>query len=228
MNFQQSFRDPKFAHLCRHFKFHKQVSRPFEKVRNIGQIVMLQQVASGRPLKDRKSLCVMNTHLYFHPDAPHIRTVHAAMLMEEAEAMCASYMQSTGSDNNNASADDDADYVSHPAMLFAGDLNSSPCTGVIEYLTNGELSEYHHEWKRSLEFYWYNSKAVFANDESTEVVQTRGNTRSKLISSANSVRTNVGTSFGPNIKHKSIFKSVLGDPSPELPVTNYTAGTLIL
>jgi 2',5'-phosphodiesterase len=35
------------------------------------------------------SLCVLNTHLFFHPRAPHIRTLHVAAALAEADSFIA-------------------------------------------------------------------------------------------------------------------------------------------
>ena len=47
------------------------------------------------------SLCVLNTHLFFHPRAPHIRTLHVAAALAEADSFMAevSRMNSSGGSN---------------------------------------------------------------------------------------------------------------------------------
>lgn len=62
-------------------------------------------------------LCVINTHLFFHPRAPHIRTLHTAALMERAEAMLKSLPAAS-------------DSGSRPSILFCGDLNSDLNEGI--------------------------------------------------------------------------------------------------
>ena len=47
------------------------------------------------------SLCVLNTHLFFHPRAPHVRTLHIAAALAEADSFMAevSRMNSSGGSN---------------------------------------------------------------------------------------------------------------------------------
>ncbi len=92
------------------------------------------------------SICVVNSHFFFHPRASHVRNIHTAAVMSEVEAFidvtlngaagCSDSQQPTV-----ATAAVTADPISHradepssgaseagssqrPAMLFCGDLNS--------------------------------------------------------------------------------------------------------
>lgn len=60
-------------------------------------------------------LCVVNTHLFFHPKASHIRTLHVAAMLAEAHAL----MQEAA-----------AQLGRPPALLFCGDLNSDKNDGL--------------------------------------------------------------------------------------------------
>jgi 2',5'-phosphodiesterase len=42
------------------------------------------------------SLCVLNTHLFFHPKAPHIRTLHVAAALAEADSFIAEVTHASG------------------------------------------------------------------------------------------------------------------------------------
>jgi hypothetical protein len=74
----------------------------------------------SRRLQQPRSLVVCNTHLYFHPAAPHVRLLQVATLLREAERMLADAPAGTG-------------------LLFAGDLNSTPETGAVEFLSTVSL-----------------------------------------------------------------------------------------
>jgi 2',5'-phosphodiesterase len=50
-------------------------------------MVILEPVANDK----RPPLCVVNTHLFFHPGAPHIRLMQAATLLEKASTFIATY-----------------------------------------------------------------------------------------------------------------------------------------
>lgn len=79
------------------------------QVSTIAQLTILAPVAAAD-----SPLCVINTHLFFHPRASHLRTLHTAAILGEAKAMVhaatLSWPKSLGG--------------SPPAVLFCGDLNS--------------------------------------------------------------------------------------------------------
>ena len=66
-------------------------------------------------------LCIVNTHLFYHPYAPHIRTMHTAAILEEA----ADTMARLGGGAAGALAAGPP-----PALIFCGDLNSDLNDGV--------------------------------------------------------------------------------------------------
>ncbi len=94
----------------------------------IGQLTVLAPAAGpgdgaapaagggGRP--DDGPLCVVNTHLFFHPRAPHIRAMHAAALLAEAGAQVGDVAAAPALAGRR------------PALLFCGDLNSDLNDGV--------------------------------------------------------------------------------------------------
>ena len=61
-------------------------------------------------------ICIVNTHLFYHPRANHIRTIHTAAIMAEARAFM----------DEGMSSEKQADVLRGelPALLFCGDLNS--------------------------------------------------------------------------------------------------------
>lgn len=68
----------------------------------VAQITLLEPV---NPSPEEGPLCIVNTHLYFHPRANFIRTLHTAVMMTEARAA----VEAAGGT---------------AALLFFGDLNS--------------------------------------------------------------------------------------------------------
>ena len=68
-------------------------------------------------------LCVLNTHLFYHPYAPHIRTMHTAAILEEAAAFITS---SSASIATAAPSVDPKDL----ALIFCGDFNSDLNEGI--------------------------------------------------------------------------------------------------
>ena len=77
------------------------------QVSTVAQLTVLQPVAAGASLDG--SLCLLNTHLFFHPQAPHIRMLHVAAMLAEARALAESAAP---------------ELPQAPALLFCGDLNS--------------------------------------------------------------------------------------------------------
>ena len=112
------------------------------------------------------SLLVLNTHLYYHPAAPHVRTLQLAVLLRQAAKELAA--------NPGTS------------LLLCGDLNSTPETGVVEYLWKGVLSPSHPEWEHGYKFRWVDSRSAItagadqppdtvAKEPITDAGQRRGN-----------------------------------------------------
>lgn len=128
-------------------------------------------------------LCVVNTHLFFHPYAPHIRTMHTAAILDEANAFIEAALRGSGdrvsvaSTSSSASASgsvnggDDAAAAGgamaaaaaalagrRPALVFCGDLNSDlndgRLPGAIELLQAGQLAPGHWDWARGASFSW--------------------------------------------------------------------------
>ncbi|GIL98257.1 hypothetical protein Vretimale_3659 [Volvox reticuliferus] len=94
-------------------------------------------------------LCVVNTHLFFHPYAPHIRTMHTAAILEEAAA----FLDRCAADPALVSALRGR----RPTVLFVGDLNSDlndGIPGVIELLRSGKLPSDYWDWVQGAAFKW--------------------------------------------------------------------------
>ncbi|DBA96565.1 TPA: hypothetical protein ACH3X1_015434 [Trebouxia sp. C0004] len=93
-----------------------------------------------------ESICVVNSHFFFHPRASHIRNIHTAAVMSEVEAFIDETLNGAASCNDSQQptaataavtaatpshrADEPSSAASEPgsslrpAMLFCGDLNS--------------------------------------------------------------------------------------------------------
>lgn len=107
------------------------------KVTTVAQVAVLrskQRHSSSPPV------CIVNTHLFFHSLAPHIRMMQLKAILQEAE---------------NIMNIVEADIGQKPTVIMCGDLNSQPSTGPIELLKNGFVSEAHNDWKRGTNFSWY-------------------------------------------------------------------------
>jgi mRNA deadenylase 3'-5' endonuclease subunit Ccr4 len=83
-----------------------------------------------------RTLVVANTHLYYHPQADHVRLIQAHGLLGKVDALC----------KRTAKAEGIA-----PAHVIAGDFNSLVPSAVVQLLLRGEVEPSHACW-RNLEF----------------------------------------------------------------------------
>lgn len=112
----------------------------------IGQLAILEPAQPQYP-----PICVLNTHLFFHPNAPNIRAMQVAALLAEATHFmdryaCPSVLQPGSrrfmlSESQlcctfapSATHSYRADTGRSPTLLFGGDLNSRHNTAVVDLL----------------------------------------------------------------------------------------------
>jgi len=139
-------RDFHFKHLLRtspamrrvlcevHTKWPDFLAKILPKMTTVFQLSVVRHRASG------KVLVVSNTHLFFHPLARHIRLLQAMCLLEEAQALREKHRDANGGEL--------------PRVIFAGDLNTKPGTGVADLLLKGEVPSTHSDWEFSTQFAW--------------------------------------------------------------------------
>ncbi|XP_043833600.1 2',5'-phosphodiesterase 12 [Dromiciops gliroides] len=74
-----------------------------------------------------KKICVANTHLYWHPRGGHIRLIQMAVALNHLKHVT---------------------QVLYPGIpiLFCGDFNSTPSTGMYSFVSTGSISEDHEDW----------------------------------------------------------------------------------
>ncbi|XP_067907787.1 2',5'-phosphodiesterase 12 isoform X2 [Heterodontus francisci] len=86
------------------------------------------QVCVLQSLKDSsKKLCIGNTHLYWHPKGGHIRLVQIAVAFRHLQQVATEI------------------YPDAP-VIFCGDFNSTPNTGLYDFVTKGNISADHPDW----------------------------------------------------------------------------------
>ena len=85
-------------------------------------MAQLTVLAPINPSASDQPLCVLNTHLFYHPRASHIRTMHTAAMMAEANALIE---QALSSEEQSSAL-----RGQRPALIFCGDLNSGFNKGV--------------------------------------------------------------------------------------------------
>merc|ERR1719300_1521738 len=84
-------------------------------------------------MSTNKILVIGNTHLYFSPNADHIRLIQTEMCRYELETIKKELK--------------DADLARNVSSILCGDFNSTPPFGVLEYMTTGEIGDCHADWK---------------------------------------------------------------------------------
>eukprot|EP00191_Tetraselmis_sp_GSL018_P015737 CAMPEP_0177586746 /NCGR_PEP_ID=MMETSP0419_2-20121207/5243_1 /TAXON_ID=582737 /ORGANISM="Tetraselmis sp., Strain GSL018" /LENGTH=772 /DNA_ID=CAMNT_0019076671 /DNA_START=285 /DNA_END=2601 /DNA_ORIENTATION=+ len=128
------------------------LAKALQKVGTIGQIAVLVPTAD---FPGQGPLCLANTHLFFHPDAGHIRTLHTAALVKEAAGFASEFAGKGGG--------------GQPALVLCGDLNSDlndeeGVCGAVQMLVEGRLSANHWEWSARAGFDWDRNKRAGAAD----------------------------------------------------------------
>ncbi|KAL6757708.1 Endonuclease/exonuclease/phosphatase [Haematococcus lacustris] len=141
------------------------LAQALQQVTTIAQATVLLPVApaAGLPRPPGPAcppLCVVNTHLFYHPYAPHIRSMHTAAILEEAAQLLAELASPVAPSPQSSTPSGDTTQTRHgsqgqapgpeldlgpvpgpepcpaqllsqrPALLFCGDLNSDLNDGV--------------------------------------------------------------------------------------------------
>ena len=95
-------------------------------------------IAVVRVVGEARVLVVGCTHLYYKPDADHVRLLQAELCLKELERVRREVAEEQGGCT--------------VSVVLCGDFNSTPhyaghMGGVLEYLTTGEVGEEHPDWR---------------------------------------------------------------------------------
>ncbi|KAG7318946.1 hypothetical protein KOW79_017420 [Hemibagrus wyckioides] len=85
------------------------------------QVTVLQSVSDPS-----KIVCVGNTHLYWHPKGANVRLIQMAVALKHLKKVIT---------EEHASV-----------LIFCGDFNSTPSSGLFQLLSQGSISEQHSDW----------------------------------------------------------------------------------
>ncbi|KAK7899434.1 hypothetical protein WMY93_020287 [Mugilogobius chulae] len=105
-------------------------SKPDLKEKILQRSTSLQVSIFQDLLQPERSLCVANTHLYFHPTGGNVRLVQMGVALTHLDHVISSV--SPGA-----------------ALVFCGDFNSTPHSGVFELLTHSSITQSHSDWLSS-------------------------------------------------------------------------------
>jgi 2',5'-phosphodiesterase len=105
------------------------------RVNTVAQLAVLLPVKQSGDMAAPPPLLVANTHLFFHPGAPHIRILQADALLRAAAGMRQEW-----------------DAAAALSLVVCGDLNAEPHDGAVEYLTAGHVDADHQDWDACASF----------------------------------------------------------------------------
>lgn len=118
---------PEFSHVWENVRINEALKQRLVDRSTALQVTLLRVKDSNR------FLLVANTHLYFHPDADHIRLLQIGLSMIYIEnymkTLCAKY-----SDANIA-------------LVFCGDFNSVPECGIYKLMTENYVPQDFIDWR---------------------------------------------------------------------------------
>lgn len=97
-------------------------------------------------------LIVINTHLFYHPNARHIRLLQVMCILGQVQALREKHKSEGGV---------------LPHVILGGDLNCLPETGAVQLLLNGEVASDHGDWETSSQFAWRDEDAQDDEEECT-------------------------------------------------------------
>ncbi|KAI8910995.1 Endonuclease/exonuclease/phosphatase [Gorgonomyces haynaldii] len=105
---------------------------------NIAVTVLLEQLDSGA------RLVVGNVHLHWDPEFSDVKVMQTYLLMQEIESLLVKWNRTHGLAEKNS---DVAAIAAQVPIIIGGDLNSTPDSGVVDFLTSGQLDPQHPELK---------------------------------------------------------------------------------
>jgi len=111
---------------------HPALTGVLSKVTTAALIVTLEPID---PAADR-ALVVANSHLFFHPRASHVRTLHAAVILDQLGRAARRHGREGGQDR--------------PAVVWCGDFNADlndGLPGLADLLQWGSVSARHWDWR---------------------------------------------------------------------------------
>lgn len=95
------------------------------------------QVTAIKAIDSNKIVIIANTHLYFHPDADHIRLLQIGFSMKYVDYVHHQIKQELNVDGNDIS------------VVFCGDFNSIPESGIFKLMTQQHVEENYSDFQSS-------------------------------------------------------------------------------
>jgi len=140
--------DPKYSYIFERVRSNEKLLASLTNRTTTVSISVLQ-------VMEGQLLVVGNTHLFFQPNADHIRLIQAEMCRVELEVAREKIMEMFPD--------------SKVSIMLCGDFNSTPPFGVLEYFNGGKIGDDHLDWR---------------SQEGEEVVGLRLEHQPKFVSAA--------------------------------------------
>lgn len=106
------------------------------RLKTLAQLAVLE-TREPHPGGVPRRLVVANTHLFYHPKAPHVRLLQTSGLLAQCEALALRH-----------------GCKGKAAVVLCGDFNSGPGSGVFDLLVSRSVSSQHPDWARGAAFVW--------------------------------------------------------------------------
>ncbi|XP_072845711.2 2',5'-phosphodiesterase 12 [Pogona vitticeps] len=119
---QALLEDPLHEDLRGKLASHPQVQEKVLQRSSVLQVSVLQSASDPS-----RKICVANTHLYWHPKGPNIRLIQTAISLAHIRHVV-------------------HDMYPDAPLIFCGDFNSTPSTGMYSFISNGSIAEDHEDW----------------------------------------------------------------------------------
>ena len=119
--------DPTYSYIKDKVKDNEKLTKSLTNRTTTVSLTALLHSATGN------IVIVANTHLYFEPNADHIRLIQTEMCRAELEKEKRRMMEKFPG--------------KRVTSIFCGDFNSTPPFGVVEYLTTGRIPATHSDWR---------------------------------------------------------------------------------
>lgn len=120
--------DPSCSELFRGLHAAPYLFREVMKKHNIVLLVFLKSLEMPDSY-----LCVVNTHLYYHPKGDDIRLVQTAIVFNFLKSKMDQFIRKTGQHTK-------------VATVICGDLNSCPCIAAYDFIISGSVKRTHPDW----------------------------------------------------------------------------------
>ncbi|XP_077181596.1 2',5'-phosphodiesterase 12 [Paroedura picta] len=114
--------DPLHKELRDQLAPYPEVQQKVHQRSSVLQVSVLQSTSDPS-----RKVCVANTHLYWHPKGGNIRLIQAAVALSHIRHITHDVYPAT-------------------PIIFCGDFNSTPSTGMYSFISNGSIAEDHEDW----------------------------------------------------------------------------------